>query len=57
MNIYKKILIEKCQIFWAYKNLPPMKTAQHNSGHLSESVNVKRGVKQGCPLSAILFII
>ena len=24
MNIYKKILIEKCQIFWAYKNLPPI---------------------------------
>jgi len=26
---YLQILIEKCQIFWAYKKLPPMKTAQN----------------------------
>ena len=28
-----------------------------NNGHLTESFNLKRGVHQGCPLSALLFII
>ena len=28
-----------------------------NNGYISESSNLSRGVKQGCPLSAYLFII
>jgi hypothetical protein len=28
-----------------------------NNGYISESCNLSRGVEQGCPLSAYLFII
>ena len=28
-----------------------------NNGHLSESFQIKQGVRQGCPLSSSLFII
>ena len=28
-----------------------------NNGHLSESVHIKHGVRQGCPLSSLSFLI
>ncbi len=28
-----------------------------NNGYLSESINMRRGMKEGCPLSALLFIL
>lgn len=37
-----------------YKNTKSMAV---NNGHLTESFNLYRGVHQGCPLSALLFII
>jgi hypothetical protein len=37
-----------------YKN---SKSLVVNNGHLTESFNLRRGVHQGCPLSALLFII
>ena len=37
-----------------YKNT---KSMAMNNGHLTESFNIYRGVHQGCPLSAFLFII
>ena len=28
-----------------------------NNGHLSEKFSVQRGIRQGCPVSALLFIL
>ncbi len=33
------------------------KTCVKNNGYLSESINMRRGIKKGCPLSALLFIL
>jgi len=52
LNFGPDILIQWTKVFYT-----DIQSIIINNGHMSESFNIQKGVRQGCPLSSFLFII
>ena len=55
--LLKKLNFGKSFIQWIQSMYTKAKGRVMNHGWISESFNIERGVRQGCPLSSLLFII
>ena len=53
----KKFKFKECFIKWVNVMYSNITSVISNNGWISEPFNIKRGIRQGCPLSALLFVI
>ncbi len=51
----KRFNFGECFIQWITTIYTDSKSCIKNNGHISDTFDIKRGVKQGCPVSALLF--
>ena len=57
LKCLKKLNFGSSLIKWVEVFYTNIKSLIINNGHLSDSFEIKKGVRQGCPLSSTLFII
>ena len=53
----KKFKFKECFIKWVNVMYSNITSVISNNGWISEPFNIKRGIRQGCPLSVLLFVI
>ena len=57
MDLYEKFNFGHGFINWVKTIYTDSRLCIKNNGYISETFDLSRGIKQGCPLSALLFII
>jgi len=50
-------MLKECFIKWVNVMYSNITSVISNNGWISEPFNIKRGIRQGCPLSGLLFVI